>query len=530
MTGNTLYLLEGEWYNDGQIKYDELRKLRFDGHEAKDILLKTKGYIYEEDRPLLLFDSTASSLKAKFVGILYADNETRVISLPKYINNLFKTGKEEELEKYWKVIEKLLYKYESQIAEKDPLFNSCTNYETSELAFARQFFELFITNGSYKKQHKTYSTKKGRTAWGKTVNSITPDYINDSILYNKTVNMSYVDEIIDITNIQTCILNYLYFECGYRNIFKYNLEIPESCFSAEYLLDEENKEYLIKLLLNEKQLCFKDDDIKVINMMMSFINKDFRSDLGTSKAFGLVEFYNLYEVVLGDYLGNQISIINHLSGKTDVCFKSKFLLDKENNPIEIPDINDLYRQIKKIHWNFRDKSYNFNNTYNSSTRANNYGIDVPDIIVEFLHKDEKTNKEQKYVLVFDAKYYNFYPENGKVKSVPSDYDVIKQIRYVETLKEIYSYLDKELANEIIFKNIFIFPWRRKYNGNYGVFGHPVDAYSGEDVVLGLIVNFDKVIDFVLNDEKTSKQIKEEKDRILNSISNIQTIIEEQNNT
>ena len=143
--------------------------------------------------------------------------------------------------------------------------------------------------------NKIENYKKGKTSWGKTTKKITPDLIDGTPIYKRTIKETYFLDDVNITEIQKAILNYLIVDKGYHQHLGYNIEPLESIYE---LKDIRNDKWIIDLLISEKQNCFNDNDIYLLDLMINFLNDDFNAKTKyTNSIYGIVEFEKLFESI-----------------------------------------------------------------------------------------------------------------------------------------------------------------------------------------------------------------------------------------
>lgn len=413
---NEIFIIEGYVYSYDSPEYEFVKSMKFDGYGEKDELscflfnMKVKDPIYDkkdELYPLVRYVGKTikeNGFKSNFVGVLYDSTDKKLISLPKYTYRLLKLESKEKQqvsEKYWEDLKFLMERYSEQLESRDPLFCACNDAEHSEWGFAKRFLEWYDENGQYTQRRKEESKKKGRTSWSKTVNRIVPDYIQDNIIYPKTIKEIYTNSYDDITDLQMSILNYLYNEKGYyeKNSFISDnpafthFEVGDTCIDIKELIeDEELCVQWIDKITFMKQMNFRDDYDALFDLLIKFLKQDFTSSNGDG-LYGIFKFDNLFEVVLSDFFGNQLEIQKY-NKYISVQLNSSLMTNKI-----IPDVNNAYYDC--VEYEFVQGK---ENTYEIKKydRKTNEHILIPDIVFEF-QKDSIN-----YVFIIDAKYYDYH--------------------------------------------------------------------------------------------------------------------------
>lgn len=497
---NCLYIIEGHIYSYESEEYlfvmSMKRTLNSDNlmDDMFEMKVDMQDPLYDKKETLHPLERVKEKegFRSNFVGALYDQTDKILISLPKYTQEIINIDAEQEAKEkaheYWEELKFLMEKFQDKLAQRDPLFYTCTDAKYCELALARALFNWYAEHDLYNQTTPAYSQTIGRTLWGATVNRKTADIIKNTPLYRNVIKKRYVAQQDSITQLQMAVLNYLYIDKGYCEKFKYvsnspvfnTFDVIDTDINIEEILqDEAQKQCWVNKLQYEKQMNFRDDYNDLFNLLLAFLNKEHLSDAQEQGLYGLCKFDNFFEVILSEYFGNQFSPKKLSDGKVETTLTSKFLKRT------ISDINQDY--YNEAHYNILVKRKNIYRKYEyiKHDKTDNHGLLIPDIIFEIECNDKK------YVVLIDAKYYNYHKNDAKleVSNFPENYDVTKQYYYAKILETIY----KKYGTNVSIVNMFIMPWRKDYKTGTKQWGHIGRVEFDEHNVQLLIVNFDTII-------------------------------------
>lgn len=156
-----------------------------------------------------------------------------------------------------------------------------------------------------------YGTRKGRIVWGRTVKELLPDIDGSgNPFYRKTVKRHRLSVENSVTEIHRCFLEYFFCEeSGWmlNNVFMTSVQ-ESSILDMKSLIEE--KDYYISLLETELSSCYKDEEISLLSLMLRWLKNGGcgSEDADThSNVYGVFDFANLFELMVGDYYGNQLT-------------------------------------------------------------------------------------------------------------------------------------------------------------------------------------------------------------------------------
>ena len=440
-------LIEEKQYADPK-KYPIITYLE----EKKYAPLELEDPIFDKVDKYSLFKfrgTPAASMKTCFVGY-FCDKDANgkefcIISLPKTTDQTILSKKETDKEandvlSYHAAFElmiKFLYRYRRELVKKDSLFNYATVDPANDLMLANRLGELYLKNGPYTVAESEINYRSGVPLWGQTVSRILPDVIVDEA--DATVSLHYPKLIkkrsrcleTEITEIQKAALKHLFCDKHYSSILLLQPRVENSAYSYE---DLKNNPFILGRLKEEQLRTFDDDDREMLEILILLLSDQPHQE--SRKIYAITKYERLFEMMLGEYWGNQVSISYRMEQKenlADVTFRS-----------ECPDIGIVQDincdALNPIKWNVCGAE---------TKRRNNYNIFIPDIVLDF--------QEQAHCVIVDAKYYDVkLPENtvsGSLFDHPGKDDVLKQLHYEEIFRYIYA--KKQLQPTL--SNIFAVP-------------------------------------------------------------------------
>lgn len=503
------HVVEGCPYSYDDPQYSYMREMQFlkDGSidtktDIFDFAVEVVDPLYGTIEKFHPFKKTKKGcVQTCFVGILYDDTGKCLLSLPKYIRKMVAgTNDEVKNEVISEQSDNLLFlmnRYGEMLAQRDPLFYTCTSPGFSEFGFAYTFLKWYLENGLYYQKTKESAETIGRTMWGRTVKKKLPEMIDESPIYRHVIKERFTAQEDCITQLQLEILSYLCNAKGYRAklasllnaSFQDISDISSSDLNIDEILEDRdlNRQWTEKVEYARQQ-NYRDDYDELLKLMLSFLSQQYKMKATQSGIYGIIKYENLFEVVLGDYLGNQFH--PELRNGTLYTKLTSNILGKT-----IPDINQEYYSLAD--YQLHDKGFR----YRKSRERTNTGVLVPDIIFE---AEKAVQENDNTVVLVDAKYYDYQTTDsniiGFVTGFPENYDVTKQCYYEDLLKAIY----KKNGCDIKVHNFFVIPWIVKERNNYKWGYKGSVLFEGHEITV-LFVNFDLIVKSIRNEKKDLKK-------------------------
>lgn len=412
----------------------------------------------------------AMTVTPDFVGFIFHGDELYV-SVPKYFN-LPDRDHEDMLsddKEMWKVISTIIQlfdRYKEKLSVTDPLFRKCNSTFSNKFYAAKTLGKIYFERGLYESSNVEYDTPFGSTAWGRTVNEVTADIFDDTPIYSKDVKYRTVDIYNEVTEIEKAVLHYLFQETPYG--FVMGMEINESSdkYVFKEMCDENNRDYYLNILREERIKTFDDDFIRMIDIMISLIEDD---DDSGKNVMAVMRFDNVFEEMLGDWFGNQLSLYDIKKQGLLVKLYSYFIPAGPDGSRKIEINSD---DNTNVDWKWLDEGKVQPFVYTTGDYwVNRVNISVPDTIVEST-VDDGTQRTRVSVII-DAKYdyYGKYPERN---------EVLKQIHYENLIKNVY---EVNKAGNVEVHNCFMLPYYSKDmfdNEELFIYKGYLDYKSGTD--------------------------------------------------
>lgn len=373
-------------------KEDLSKKLKLEESALNHYIVKFKSL------NILKYDK---AYKFTYVGLLQIEEKT-IFFVPKYVKY------EKDYSAVMKQILSLLNIYSQREKLEDDEIETLGSFQQHEYFnlislidfFLRDYFEY----GLYSNEIVEYDWNgNGEINWGRTLEESTAYLIKGNAIYfNYLTNVVKNDEEDFIRKVHKYVLS----ECieflnrtgliGYFNfpIFSFDITVSE-LGSTDFILDN---------IRNELNIQFNDRKQLVLNALYSFIsNNGFKGQEDGLVIYGTRSFYHVWEKVCTFILGDEKNK------------KYKKMIDKPiwTDALGKPSEKDTLE---------------------------------PDIIKE---TDVFGNRA---FIIFDAKYYTIYFNNGDVKNNPGVGDVTKQYFYELAYKD---YLKKNGITQVY--NLFLFP-------------------------------------------------------------------------
>ena len=373
----------------------------------------------------------SNKYKCKFVG-LFVINNIIFVSLPKHIK-FYKNTIDDNI-KYNETIQlfKLIHKYHNALLIRDSFYSTC--YDAfSKIVAAYRLGCIYLEKGLYFTKQTEYSFERGNTLWGRTSSSVCPDLINGSPIYRRTIKYHLLDDTNIITDIQKSVLHYLFIDSYLGLLCPFKIDIEPGRISYDDLL--QNKTYYIQLLKEHQITIYDDSFYEMFDIIISLLddnNSYYNSKqnfytVSDFQCYGLMKYENLFELMLSDYFGNQISLDNIYDNS------GKNLLRVHYNH-HFEDINRVNRYSYHIREIKNEKIIN---------ERDNKNILIPDIVFDNFTPDCINN----ICVIADAKYYD-------KDCYPRYYDIYKQYLYEYLLDGILKTITDQIKDYKIF-NCFI---------------------------------------------------------------------------
>lgn len=259
-----------------------------------------------------LFKSSKDSLIVGFVGVLLkkqGKTNKKIISFPKYFfenDNSTKTVSSEE----GLLLEKVLI----NICKYDQDFFNFLDKDNFPLIAYLEVCRYYKKYGLYhQKRAKYYKGYGGNIDWKRTVTSSEKILNNNNLVFIPFINKKIEDEDVFITECMNYVLTDGYNRFGkYLRIgVKYKKNIKDRIFN-------DNKNKLIKELVNARNRHFKNIEIKLLDNIIKYIkwlNKK-REDV-----FFITEKFDLiWPIMVNEYLNK---FFNYNSREGEIYFEEK---------------------------------------------------------------------------------------------------------------------------------------------------------------------------------------------------------------
>lgn len=358
----------------------------------------------------------------RYVGIIYVQDCILFI-YPKYIKNI-QNDKDNNYVKFKQILN-VIQKYNSKNNHKNKkqnlgeYLNGTKNFNF--LAFTFECVKKYYDFGIYKNEKNQISLNgEGEILWDKSINENIAFIQNNIPIYLDfyRIHETYEDNII--SRLHRCILtecceklNDLFIILDYDIINISNEEI-ETFGEIDYL------NYIVESEYRQQFVTWK---LEVLDLLSNYINrKNTYSNDSDISFFGTTSFNLIWEEVCAKVLNN--------------C------LDKK-----LSDLNMLCDSDKDKNMQLKDLIPNLDWYDNQFEKMQNKGNKLkPDLVTL------KTIDNDKYISIYDAKYYNFMFKDGKVVNNPGVADVTKQHLYEIIFRKIA--LKRNLNFD---ENAFIFP-------------------------------------------------------------------------
>lgn len=371
--------------------------------------------------------------KVSFVGLIF-DKDRLTVSFPKS----FEYADESEKESLTALLVELMATYSDKLMELDPLYRFCVE-RYNELIIFKRMRDHYIQYGPLRRVTHEDNMVHGPVNWDKTVAGCIPDHIQGFPVYNRLIHQKKVGYEDDISRIEESILAGLF--------AKYGSLIKSSSDLTEYIpLDElGDNRYYTRVLEERRQLTYLDHELDQLDLMLDFVQKR-KNDAYDTAAYdkngeeiqllAVSNFEILFELLIGDYYGNQIKITNKpnrsRSGIIDVFFES-----------------DISGRINMHHNDCRPYRYVSKDGVpdkldpDDQDRTNNNRLNIIDVAFD------TGASENADCVIIDAKYYS---KDG----LPDNESVYKQVFYQYIMEKAYNPDGKHNVKADIL-NVFMLP-------------------------------------------------------------------------
>lgn len=451
--------------------FRELEKLSF--IEMKERLNANKEdvnyiikYLQYNNRKIVKISTINNELKYSFdfVGIILYKNFI-IKCYPKYYNKDYSDSDKDIL---LKKIVKVLKKFNTEINDVVRFSNNDDCDEINFLSIISFIMDDFFNNGLYYNEKEIFEYNgEGEIQWQKTI-----DELGEYIVKEKPIYFDYITskKITNDENFITRIHKYAINECNILLEENGLLEIM-SYPSIRYDVDNEliyDYEYINNTLLNELSKEYISQKQELLKALYLFFKKKQEYSLNSFIGFyGTMDFNLIWEKICATILKNQ------LNNRIDTI-EGIDLLKEYSGSYLLKDI------IPYPYWNIFD--------CNKSIKAN--GTIELDIISIF----EDSN--QRYFIIWDAKYYNLILKNDKIKNNPGIQDIIKQYIYKLVYKNFIE--EQKFTNSY---NILLFPSEENKIEILGTVDFEIlrDALRLDDILVVKMPS-EKVYDLYLEDK------------------------------
>lgn len=444
----------------------------FDGHKISDVQLKdipdnllNKGYNYwETEDGELETKKLFPDGKVGFCGFLYF-NGTQIVSLPKYECREGLCPDAEALMPKIDRLAELLFHYRDYLEQRDSLYQYCVTHQPGDnlILLYKKLRGDYFRRGIYKKD-AVVPAPKGRIDWHATVSRKKAFLSGDAPFYRNPLRKRKVFAENEVSEIEKAVLNYI----SERNF----LGSKQPSFSDAALsmgeIQSDLRKYL-RLLEREKRQAHRDDDVKLILLLMRILQSELIAAASADKAdphiFAVANFEFIFEKLLGDYFGNEL--VDDLASKTEV--DSDFSLQKIN------------RIGQTIQWHLKgplaDRIDGIEN-YTARKLLGNFA--TADDLKYTLQKDTARpdavyRYQNECLYILDAKYHQLsiwsikQQERDELRlldGLPNQSaDIYKQYYYAEMLKHYVQEKNSPPENRHLptkIQNVFVLPKQKEF--------------------------------------------------------------------
>lgn len=241
------------------IKYEKNKFPKSAVDDLKNCKIKIRNNNFNKDETVNAFKVEDKYITPQFVGVLYIEN-TRIVSLPKHLQNVLKDDEDKKKEE--NKLLNMMWKYQDEIAVRDPLFNTVKDFFYNQILI-EQLNRLYTEYGPYVTQVKKLQSKKGRISWSNTVKKVTPVLINGSPIYTDFVYQAKFDMETEITKLERSILK----------LAETNQSvIADSEYEYYDRSDlEDRRDYFIGIINNELSRVFDDVKLEKLDIMKKYL-------------------------------------------------------------------------------------------------------------------------------------------------------------------------------------------------------------------------------------------------------------------
>ena len=544
---DTVYVLSNYKYYSHTKEY----ALLYEMFNGENYVLEIQDPIYDDETDTfnaVLFskNSPKNSRKSKkyqgdylyvnFVGFFFHKDKNGVydkclVSFPVYASNYFVDGGLSTdvdpviLESYTERLSTMMSEYSESLERGDDLFRSIANDKFNILAYALRFFDAYATYGLYKEMQRVDSYSVGRTSWKKTVNRVLPDIIDGNIIYRKVIKERNVARDVDIGALQAAIFNH-FVENNYHNIIKmmykhkFNIRFNpiDTYVDIEKICkNETERQRWLKNVKDRRRQCFKDGDIKILDLLIEFLDNNMLGVDQQSSIYGVMKFDRVFEAALADYFGNNIMIHKRKQkGEKTFIEYTSTLPRKSKDKI---DVTQAFFDLARYEIYFKEED-GVHFVVAREDRDDDEGNLIPDVVFEYGF--DKNSSDISYVVIIDAKYKDYYIGDQvsdkkfeerhpyiptyNLHGLPQNNDVMKQFHYETAIKNIYDTKLNAENRQINFINALMIPWKRSgdeedYDGGglvsglntFKIVGHV--TYQNQ-ILLYVLANFDAIANYL----------------------------------
>lgn len=294
-------------------------------------------FLFENAVLKLIIRETGEKLyRNRFVGFIAISNEI-LYSQPKFSNitdpfdfnyliSIFNQYKNRKLKN--KTIKQYDYYGLSQSNFEKTLF---------EYSLYISLLEYYQQYGIYSIETKSYSVNtSNRVNWSRTVNTSTPIYSSESVIYDNPISINIFTEANIVSSIQISILFYLdnKYNINKSILNKRDLEKYQRISFAELI---SNSSTWFSILQNELSNTYQYNNLSLLSQLSSFFNKNaFAYSSKKKSLYGTISFHNIWEDACSQIFDSQYDSLKHKIAQPKWKFTSPIFIKDATG--QIPDI------------------------------------------------------------------------------------------------------------------------------------------------------------------------------------------------
>jgi hypothetical protein len=404
---------------------------------------KTKLITELKEKKCLDQEKNSDRFRFKYVGIIAYEKFTNCVFPKYYQKHDLNNNKSNKLNEFKQIL-KVFNKYSYSIRRDNGFDQNTIDLIGSEFILADAIIKDYINSGLYVKVQVEYSLNgEGETNWETTVNRIDPFFTRGLPIYSDVITSNtFIEDDYIITQIHKWAVKYCIKRYGILLEYDLNFDIE----SPDNLSDIGEDNMLITLLKRERNNVFVDRNIRLLNLLLSLLEKKFNDTQNDLALFGTNSFEHIWQQACA------LSFNNRLIKTIKI----------ENVISNLPYGSELFgKTFKDIIPQPKWWSKELNETKAVSTL-------IPDIIsvIDDFNKNP-LNLNERLFFVLDPKYYNleFCLGNNNeitIKDNPGVGDIIKQILYEHVYQDKLSEYFNKLYNILLFPKLNI---TNDYNQN-----------------------------------------------------------------